>query len=106
MSKTPIVPQTGTGPSGTYTLNDFFTMVGNIYNFIVKDLATPLAVIAVAIGGLLMMISAGNPNLMSIGKKVFWSAIIGLVLVYLSYLIIDWLLKAMGISGGLSSLTP
>lgn len=77
-------------------IDKFFEMLGKIYDFIVKDIATPLAVIAVAVGGILMMISAGNPNLMSIGKKVFWSAIIGLALVFCSYLIIKFIINAMG----------
>jgi len=65
----------------------FFQMLTTIYNFIVWILATPLAVIALIIGGILMMISAGNPNLMGTGKKILYSAIIGLALVFCSYLI-------------------
>jgi len=78
--------------SDACTIGDFFTTLGKIYSFIVKDIATPLAVIAITIGGILMLISAGNPNLMSTGKKVFYSAIIGLVLVFCSYLIINFIL--------------
>ena len=92
-----IVPQTcgnaGQDPCG---ITDFFTMLVNIYTFIVKWIATPLATIALIIGGILMMISAGNPNLMGTGKKIFWSAIIGLVLVFCSWLIIDFILGAIG----------
>jgi hypothetical protein len=81
------------------TIDKFFEMLGGIYNFIVKDIATPLAVIAVTVGGILMLISAGNPNLMSTGKKVFYSGIIGLVLVFCSYLIIKFILTAIGYTG-------
>ena len=102
---TQIVPSDCQSSATGCSLTDFFTMVGNIYTFIVTDIATTLAVIAIAVGAILMMISAGNPNLLGIGKKVFWSAIIGLVLVYCSYLIIDWVLKTIGITGGLSSLS-
>lgn len=78
------------------TIDSFFAMLGKIYSFIVLDIAGPLAIIAVIIGGILMMVSAGNPNLMSTGKKVLWSGIIGLVLAYCSYLIIKTILDAMG----------
>jgi len=84
-------------------INELFAMLGKIVDIIVKQIATPLATIAVIVGGILMMVSAGNPNLMSLGKKVFWSAIIGLILAWCSYLIIDTILKAIGVSGGLSS---
>ena len=84
---------------------DFFAMLVRIYDFIVKMIATPLAVIAIIIGAILMMISAGNPNLMSTGKKVLYSAIIGLVLVFCSYLIIDFILHALGYTGSWTSLS-
>lgn len=65
--------QTGIVPcTDNCTLTDFITMIGNIYNFIVFSIATPLAVIAIIIGGVLIMTSAGDPNRMSVGKKVFW----------------------------------
>jgi len=81
------------------TIGHFFVMLARIYKFIVYQIATPLAIIAITIGGILMMISAGNPNLMSTGKKVLYSAIIGLVLVFCSYLIIKFILTAIGYQG-------
>jgi type IV secretory pathway VirB2 component (pilin) len=91
----PIVPCSGPD----CTIDSFFTMLNNVYSFIVIDIAGPLAIIAVGVGGILMMISAGNPNLMSLGKKVFWSAIIGLFLVFGSYAIIKLVLSTIGYKG-------
>jgi len=78
---------------------DLLDMLGRIYTFIIEDIATPLAVVAVMIGGVLILISAGNANLLGIGKKVFWSAIIGMILAWCSWLIINTVLTAMGVSG-------
>jgi len=78
------------------TICSFFQMLINIYDFIVKMIATPLAVIGITVGAIFMMISAGNPNLMSTGKKIFWTAIIGLALVFCSYLIIATVLSIIG----------
>jgi hypothetical protein len=64
-------------------------MLVKIYNFIVQDIATPLAIISLTVGGILMMMSAGNPNLMTLGKKIFYAAIIGLALVFGSWVIIN-----------------
>jgi len=89
-----LVPCTGSN----CTICSFFQMLANIYNLIVKDIATPLAIIAIIVGAIFMMVSAGNPNLMSKGKTIFWSAIIGLALVFCSYLIIDSILHAIGYS--------
>jgi len=78
------------------TINDFFTMLGNIYNFVVKDIATPLAIVAIIIGGVIMMTSAGNPGQFATGKKILFFAIVGLILAFGSYLIIYTILKALG----------
>jgi hypothetical protein len=85
-------------------LGHFFVMFANIYGFIIKYIATTLAVIMITVGAIFMLISAGNPNLAGTGKKMIYSAIIGLVLVYGSYLIIDALLKIMGYTGNWFSL--
>jgi len=83
------------------TLQDFLGMFDKIYNFIVIDLATPLAVIAVIVGGVFIMASAGNPNAMATGKKILWSGIIGIALAWGSYAIIKLVLSAIGYKGGI-----
>jgi len=90
-----IVPCKGTD----CTFEDIGKMLQNIYDFIIK-IATPLAIIAITVGGIMMMISAGNPNMMSIGKKVFWSAVIGLFLAFGSYALIKFIVNAMKGSSG------
>jgi len=77
-------------------INAFFTLLKNIYDFIVFQLATPLAILAIAIGGILVLISAGNPNLAGLGKKILFAAIMGLVLVFGSWLIINAILSMVG----------
>lgn len=81
---------------------DFFALLNNVYSFIVLEIATPLAVIALIIGATFMLISAGNPNLMGKGKKILLTAIIGLVLVFASWLIINTILSLLGftLNGG------
>jgi len=79
-------------------------MLTNIYVFIVWDIATPLATIALIVGGIFMMMSAGNPNIMGTGKKIVWAAVIGLVLVFCSFLIIDTILNLLGYLPSWSSL--
>jgi len=78
------------------TIDDFFTMLSNIYDFVVKYIATPLAVIALIIGGIMILVSGGNPAMAQKGKDVIKLAVIGLFLAFGSYLIIKTLLVAMG----------
>ena len=82
------------------TICSFFETLFRIYNFLVLDIATPLAIVGVTIGGVLILISAGNPKLMGTGKKFLYSAIIGLVLVFCSWLIINEILSALGYNMG------
>ncbi len=87
--------------SDACTIGDFFTMLAKIYDFIVKMIATPLAVIALTVGGIMILISAGNPNLAGTGKKILYAGIIGLVLVFCSWLIINFILcTVLGYSSG------
>ena len=90
----------GNAGQNSCTICDFFATLTYIYNFLVLDIATPLAIIGITIGAILMMISAGNPQLLSLGKHIFYMAVIGLVLVFCSWLIINTLLTAMGYNLG------
>ena len=80
---------------------DMLTQVGTqIYSLIVNDIAAPLGTLAILIGAVLMMTSAGNPSMMGLGKKVFWIAVIGLTLALGTKVIINTIISATGYTGG------
>jgi hypothetical protein len=81
------------------TIKSFFNTLVGIYNYLVFWIAIPLAGLSIAIGGIILMVSGGNPNLAGLGKKILYTSIIGLALAFCSYLIIDFLLKAIGFQG-------
>jgi type IV secretory pathway VirB2 component (pilin) len=78
------------------TLGDVLILIDSIYSFIVYTIATPLAVLALIVGGILLLTSAGNPTLAGLGKKTLWAAIIGLVLVFGAKAIIDFVKTLVG----------
>lgn len=78
------------------TISSFFQMLVNIFTFLIWWIAAPLSVLMLTIGGVMLMISAGNPNLAGIGKKTLYAAIIGLALAFGSWLIINFIVTAMG----------
>jgi len=88
-----------TDGSDACTIDDFFTMLALVYDFLVWKIASPLAILAITIGAVVLMTSAGNPAQAGTGKKILWAAIIGLVLVFLSWLIIKTILDAIGYTG-------
>jgi len=95
----PAIVQCGQFPDCPCDLGDFFLTLLRIYNFAVYFIALPLATLMVIIGGVLILISGGNPNRAATGKNILKFAIIGLVLAFGSWLIIDVVLKAIGYMG-------
>ena len=104
MGLVPCGDKDSSGKQCSCDIGHIFVMLSLIYNFIVIDIATPLAVLALTIGGILWLISAGNPRLLGVGKSIFWAAVIGLALVFCSWIIIDFILKAVGYTGNWSSI--
>ena len=81
------------------TINLFFEMLNRIFNFIVYFIATPLAILMMTIGGIMILISAGNPSWAGLGKQaLIWSSI-GLALVFGSWLIVNFILRTLGYQG-------
>ncbi len=91
-------------------LADIFTLVLNVYGFIVFYIAMPLAGLMIVVGGILMMISGGpgqtnpltgiaSPNLYNTAKNTLTGAIFGILLIWLSWLIVHSILLAIGYSG-------
>lgn len=87
-------------------IGHFFVMATIIYSFVVKYVVTSLAVIMIIVGAIFILTSAGDPGRAGTGRKMIYSAIIGLVLVFGSWLIIDVLLKTIGYSGNWASFQP
>jgi hypothetical protein len=77
-------------------LNSLFS---RILRFIVLDIATPLAVIAMIVGGLMMVMSPGNPSLATKGRQILITAVIGLLLAWCTDIIINTILTAIGATG-------
>ncbi len=90
----PLVPCGNPGEAAC-TITDFFTMIARVYNFIVWDIATPLAILAFLAGGIIMMVSAGNPGLAGKGRQILTIATIGLVLVFCAWLIVNVILVTL-----------
>lgn len=78
-------------------IDHILILVRNIFNFIVYYISIPLAGLLIIIGGTILIISAGNPGLAALGKRILWGAIIGILLIWCAWLIIYTLLLIMGV---------
>ncbi len=75
-----------------------FAMILRVYSFILFDIATPLAGLLVVIGGVMMMVSAGNPALMDRGKGILKGAVWGIFLIFGAWLMVKIILLMLGIN--------
>jgi len=90
---------------GNYTLNEFvgiFIKVANIF----LQISGSLALGAFVVGGVMMIISGGNKENVQKGKQILLAAVVGLVIIFSSYLIIQFTMKALGVpwTGGFLSI--
>jgi hypothetical protein len=79
-------------------ISDFFVMLARVYDFIVKMIAAPIAVLMLSLGAVFMLISAGNQNLQSTGRTMIKAAVIGLILVLGSWILVNFIMTTLGVS--------
>ncbi len=113
----------GTTTSGTASLNytplenlpgfegqsgDFATYFGNLYKLALWIVAIS-ALFMLVVGGFLYLSSAGNTSLLGTAKKTIYSALIGLVIALISWLLLDTInsdltnLKLTGLTGAIGA---
>ena len=81
---------------GDYEVNDFIVLAVNASQWILGIVGS-LTLIMFVYGGILFLISAGSSDKVSQAKKIITSAVVGLLIVFASWLIIRFALGAIGI---------
>lgn len=87
---------------------DFATYFGNLYKLALWIVAIS-ALFMLVVGGFLYLSSAGNTALLGTAKKVIYSALIGLVIALISWLLLDTInsdltnLKLTGLTGAIGT---
>ncbi|MBU1177161.1 MAG: hypothetical protein ABIG88_01250 [Patescibacteria group bacterium] len=90
----PIVPCGGSGQSSC-TLCHIWNLASNIINFISFNLAIPIATLLFVAAGIIFLTSAGNEQKVGLAKSIFTSTVIGLLIIFCSWLLIDTLMKTL-----------
>lgn len=88
-------------PAGTncggYSLNDMTSVAIKVSQYILGIVGS-LSLLAFVAGGLMMMLSGGKAEMVTRGKQTIIGAVIGLAVVFTSYLIIFIVYKSLGIN--------
>lgn len=75
------------------TVCDFYKMADGIIKFITIDIVPPLAVLLIIIGGVMFIFSGGSEERITKGKAILTSTIVGLIIVYTSWILVDTIFK-------------
>ncbi len=92
--------------TGNYKISDFIVLAIRISKMILGFVGS-LALIMFIYGGIMLLISAGSADTVNKAKKIITAAVIGLIIVFSSYLIIKFVLSSMGLNwNGSGSTAP
>jgi len=79
---------------GEYEISDFVMFLIKISDFILGIVGS-LALLFIIYGGVLFLISGGNKDTVAKGKRAIVGAVIGLILVFLSFTIINFVMEGL-----------
>jgi len=80
------------------TLCHFFVLVDSSIDFLLVDIAPPLALLMLVVGGGMFILASGNPQTITRAKKVITSTLIGVAIIYGAYTIVGLFLQSIGLS--------
>ena len=79
---------------GACDWDEFKVLIQNIIN-VLMFLAIPLATLMIIYGGVLLLISGGSEDRIRQGKGAIFSAVVGLAIVFGSYIIYNTVIQAI-----------
>ena len=102
-------PTTGLVPCGTpdcpCNFCHLFVMFQTIIDFVLAYLVFPIATLLIIIGGIMFFLYAENPQKVEQAKSLLTATIIGLVVIFSSWLVIGLFFTAIGLSDFALSIT-
>lgn len=100
-----IDPQSSQYQEGNYTLTNILEIVIGASRWVLGIVGS-LALIMFIYGGFTFLISAGSSEKITQAKKIITAAVVGLIIVFSSYLIIAFVLGSLGLGWDGTAVTP
>lgn len=79
--------------------DDFFSLLGTIINFVLL-IGGIVTFFFFIYGGFIYLTSGGDPGKASTGQKIIVNAIIGIVIIFLSYSLVSFIVRRIDEGGG------
>ncbi|MDP4007422.1 MAG: hypothetical protein Q8P55_02410 [bacterium] len=79
-------------------LCDLFGLINNILNWVLFIFVPIVAPIFIVIGGLYMLVARDNPGTLTTGKNVLTAAVIGLIIIYTAWVLLNTVLTSLGVA--------
>lgn len=92
------------GPGDPCEFSDIIVLINNIISFLLFNLAIPVSAIMFAAGGFMLVTAGGNEGKIAKAKEIFSSVLIGLLIAFMAWIIVQTLLCAVGLDSGYSLL--
>ena len=89
-----LVPCGGAGQNPC-SICDLGTLVINVTNFLIYNIAIPLAGLMILVGGLMIMMGSASEERVKVGKKILTNAVIGTVIVFIAWILVDTVIKVL-----------
>ena len=77
------------------TLCHLWQLFSNLINFLIFNISLPVAGFLFIVAGVLYLVSGGNEGKVRTAKSIFMNTVIGLVIIFTSWLVVDTLLKTV-----------
>jgi hypothetical protein len=96
--------QCGTPDTAPCGFCDIFKLITGIINFFVLPppagfgVVPLIATLLILVGGFYILIAAGRPNLQSQGKSIITAVAIGLLIVYIAWVVVNSILTFLGVA--------
>ena len=87
----------GSGANAVWTLDCIFPLLANLIYYGLL-LAGAVAVIFIIIGGIRLITSGGDPKAVVLARKIISFTVLGLVLIFLSFFLLNFIAKVTGVA--------
>jgi len=88
-------PSTPEDETRSCTTCDIFALISRVINFVLFTILPMVAALLYLISGLMILLSRGDPGLITKGKNFFWTTTWGLVLIFGAWMITNTVLKSL-----------